>query len=194
MPRKIALLYGHPDTDKNRLCCALSDAYQLSAGQAGHVVRRIDVADLVFPSIKNSADFEQRSAPADILSAQEIIKWADHLVLVFPLWVGSMPGLLKMFLEQVFRPGFAMDYSTGKFPGKLLTGKSARVIVTMGMPTLAYRLYYFSHGMRNLKRNMLNFCGISPVQFTLIGQVGDVSENTQKKWFNTVRKLGWLGK
>jgi putative NADPH-quinone reductase len=79
---------------------------------------------------------EQESVPAD-LEAQEGIRWADHLVLVYPLWLGTMPALLQAFLEQVLRPGFAVAHVTN-FDRGLLQSKSARIVVTMGMPAMLF--------------------------------------------------------
>ena len=73
--------------------------------------------------------------PESLVSASESIKWCEHLVLVMPLWLGTMPALLKAFLEQVMRPGFAFEYcSNGNVKALLLKGRSARVIVTMECP------------------------------------------------------------
>lgn len=36
------------------------------------------------------------------------------------------------------------------FPKKLMKGKSARLVVTMGVPVLLYRWFYLSHGLRAL--------------------------------------------
>ena len=83
-----------------------------------------------------------------------------------------MPALLKAYLELVLRPGFAFAYGKGKgLPKKLLAGKSARIVVTMGMPSLFYRLYYRSHSVRSLARNILGFVGFKPVKVSLIGNV-----------------------
>jgi putative NADPH-quinone reductase len=38
---------------------------------------------------------------------------------------------------------------------KFLSYKSARIIVTLGMPTLRYRWYFRAHSLRSLKRNIL---------------------------------------
>jgi len=86
-----------------------------------------------------------------------------------------------MFLEQVFRPGFALDYSNAGFPGKLLKGKSANIVVTMGMPTIAYKGFYFSHGVKNLRRNILYFCGIRPVRLTYFGGVEQADAKKLRK-------------
>lgn len=91
---------------------------------------------------------------------------------MFPLWLGDVPALLKAFFEQALRPGFAIGKAApGRLWKKLLKGRSARVIVTMGMPAFFYRLYYRAHGVKSLKRNILEFCGISPVRASLIGTV-----------------------
>ena len=86
---------------------------------------------------------------------------------------GSMPALLKAFLEQVLRPGFAFGAAERRgMPKKLLAGKSARIVVTMGMPAFFYRLYYRAHSLKSLERNILGFVGIKPVRVTLLGNVG----------------------
>jgi len=190
MSKKIAILYGHPDASPDRLCHALSKAYQDGAQLSGHPVRRIDVSELNFESVKSSADFRTQETPKDINSAQETIKWADHLLFIFPLWMGSTPGLYKMFLEQVFRPGFAIDYSKKGFPGQLLKGTSADIVVTMSMPTVAYEGFYFSHGIRNLKRNILHFCGIKPTRITYVGGVDHLTTKDMIKWQKRMAHLG----
>lgn len=114
----------------------------------------------------------------------------DHLVIVYPLWLGSMPALLKAFLEHVFRPGFAFEYGAKGFPRKLLRGKSARIVVTMGMPAFFYRWYFGAHSLKSLERNILRFCGISPIRESLFGLVETATESTRHKWLQTMRKLG----
>jgi len=190
MSRNITILYGHPDASEDRLCYALAKAYQDAAQLTGHAVRRINLSDFNLTSIKSSKDFTHSQASEFIRDAQDAIKWADHILFIFPLWMGSMPGQFKMFLEQVFRPGFALDYSKKGFPGKMLKGKSADIVVTMGMPTIAYKGYYFSHGIRNLRRNILYLCGIQPVHLTYFGGVDHVKKKTLSKWFDKMHYLG----
>ena len=108
MARRISIVQGHPDPSGGRLCHALADAYAGGAEGAGHEVRRVEVARLEFPLLRTQAEFEAGAAPPEIQIAQAI-HWAEHLVIVYPLWLGTMPALLKGFLEQAFRPGFAFD-------------------------------------------------------------------------------------
>lgn len=53
--------------------------------------------------------------PEALRQAQQVLGRAEHLLIVYPLWLDTMPALLKAFLEQVFRPGFAIPQpDTGK--------------------------------------------------------------------------------
>jgi putative NADPH-quinone reductase len=102
-----------------------------------------------------------------------------------------MPALLKGFLEQVARPGFAIAESrSGGMPTKLLTGRSARLVVTMGMPALVYRWYFRAHSLKALERNILGFAGIAPIRETLVGSVDGLSEAQRQKWLGKLESLG----
>ena len=196
MGKRILILQGHPDASRRHFLHALADAYAEAAAAAGHEVRRISIAQLDFPLLRSQDEWEHGSVPAGLRESQESIRWAEHLVIVFPLWLGDMPALVKAFLEQVARPGFAFQYSDSKtaFTEKGLKGRSARVIVTMGMPALAYRWYFRAHSVKSLERNILGFVGIAPVNETLIGMVGNLSAAAAKKWMTKVAQLGRDGK
>lgn len=189
--QRILLIQGHPDTVTSHLGHALADAYAQGAESVGHVVRRTEVAALDFPLLRSQQAWEEGALPAGLVQAQEDLAWAQHIVLFFPLWLGDMPALLKGFLEQVARPGFAFKPEGGNpFAKKGLTGRSARVVVTMGMPALVYRWYFRAHSVKNLERNILGFVGISPVNETLIGQVDKLGEAGAQKWLTQLYKLG----
>jgi putative NADPH-quinone reductase len=191
MTHRILLIQGHPDTSKRHLNHLLLDAYAQGAAAAGHETRTLVVADLEFPLLRTQDDWETGTVPAGLADAQADILWADHLVLFFPLWLGDMPALLKGFLEQVARPGFAFHRDArNPFGAKALGGRSARVIVTMGMPALVYRWYFRAHSVKALERNVLGFIGIAPVRETLIGMVAGMAPEKVTHWEATMRKLG----
>ncbi|RUM95973.1 flavodoxin family protein [Pseudaminobacter arsenicus] len=193
MPRRILVIVGHPDSNPKRLCRALAASYVEGARSAGHEVHQIEIARLDIPLLCSMEEFQHGMIPPDLRDAAEAIKWAEHIVFVFPLWLGMMPAMLKAFLEQVMRPGLAFAYpDTGKdgFAKTLLKGRSARIVVTMGMPAPVYRLWYLGHGVAGMRRNILNFVGINPVRETLFGLVEGVSDTKRKKWIATVRSLG----
>lgn len=193
MGKRIAIIQGHPDPAAGRFGRALAAAYAAGAAGAGHEVRIIEVAALDFSPLRTREEWEGPPAEA-IRQAQETIAWAEHLVIIYPLWLGSMPALLKAFLEQVMRPGFAIARpEEGGMRRKLLAGRSAHVVVTMGMPALVYRWYFRAHSLKTLERNILRFCGISPVRVTLIGAVEGRAAH-RARWLARMGELGGAGR
>jgi len=191
MTKRIAIILGHPDPAGGHFGHALAQAYGEGARQAGHAVKTIDVARLALPFLRNAQEWESGSPPEPVQGAQRDIAWAEHLLIVFPLWLGDMPAMLKAFFEHALRPGFAIAKGArSPLSGKLLKGRSARLVVTMGMPAFFYRAYYRAHSVKSLERNVLAFCGVAPVRTTLIGTV-EGSKATRTKW---LAKLAALGK
>jgi putative NADPH-quinone reductase len=191
----IVIIQGHPDAGGGHFCHALADAYAEGGQRGGHEVRRIAVAALGLPLVASKAEWDKGTPPEAVLRCQEDIGWAQHLLIVYPLWLGSMPAVLKGFFEQVLRPGFAVAKSDS--PGtfrKKLKGRSGRVVVTMGMPALAYRWYFRAHSLKSLERNILRFVGIAPIRESLIGMVESGGPAKHQRWLETMRVLGKDGR
>lgn len=188
---RILILQGHPDSVDRHLLHELADHYRQGAEAAGHEVQSLALATLAFPLLRSQQEWTEGELPASLTSAQEAIGWCEHLVLFFPLWLGDMPALVKGFLEQVMRPHFAFEYVDGNPLGrKGLKGRSARVVVTMGMPAAIYRHVYRAHSIKALERNVLGFVGFSPIRETLIGSVESLNEKVANKWLTRLEKLG----
>ena len=192
MTRRIAIIQGHPDPAGHHLLHAMADAYAEAAIVAGHEVRRIEVAGLEFSLLRTQVDFETGALPPALVQPCEDMRWAEHWVFLFPLWHGTMPALFKGFLEHIFRPGFAMAYNKGGFPKRLLAGRSARIVVTMGMPVLLYRWYFGGYGLRAFERSMLGFAGIKPIRESLYG-LSFADENKRGRWIGDMRRHGGRG-
>lgn len=193
MPRRVLIIVGHPDPSPSRFCRALAAAYAEGAEEQGHQVSLIDIATLDFPWLRSEKDFQHAAVPAGLADAVRAIADAEHIVFVFPLWLGSMPALLKAFLEQAMRPGTAFVYAAqgeGLLVKPLLNGRSARMVVTMNTPSLVYRFWFGNHGVAGMRRNILNFVGLRPVRETLIGSIGALSEAKRKAWLERMRQLG----
>ena len=172
MKKRILIIDGHPDSNQARYVHALAHAYQQGAESAGHEVRTIAVGALEFPLLRTSEEFQSQAPPDVIRECQQNLAWANHWLILYPLWLGSMPAALKAFFEQTLRPGFAFAAAAkGRLPRKLLRGKSARIVVTMGMPAFFYRWYFRAHSLKSLERNVLAFCGIAPVHASIVGTV-----------------------
>jgi putative NADPH-quinone reductase len=192
MTRRIVIIQGHPDPAGHHLLHALADAYAEGAKAGGHEVRSIEVAALDFPLLHTQEEFETGALPPALVGPCGDLRWAEHWVFLFPLWHGTMPALLKGFLEHVFRPGFAMDIRESGLPRKLLAGRSARIVVTMGMPVLVYRWYFGAYGLRGFERSILSFAGIRPIRESLYGLTG-ADDRKRARWIEDMRRHGRRG-
>ncbi|MCB2079025.1 MAG: NAD(P)H-dependent oxidoreductase [Novosphingobium sp.] len=185
---RILIIDGHPHAEPEHFIHGAADAYARGA-KSGHEVRRIDVASLYFPVLRSPDEWESGQVPPDIAEAQSDVSWADHIVFLYPLWLGDVPALLKAFLEQVVRPGFALRYNDKGFPEKLLKGKTARIIVSTGMPAPVYTLFYRAHSVRSFERNILSFVGIRPLGHTVIGAI-EADEAARLRWLAKIEQMG----
>lgn len=194
MAKRLTIIQGHPDSAASHLCHGLADAYAEGAKSTGAEVDRIEVSQLTFPLLKSADEFSHgiEGTPAELVPAQKAVQASDHITIIYPLWLGTMPAVLKGFLEQVLRPGVALGYSDGGYPKPLLKGKSARVIVTMAMPAPAYRWYFGAHSLKSLERSILGFCGVKPIRSSLFGGVESASPETRAQWLEKVRAQGRL--
>jgi putative NADPH-quinone reductase len=190
MTKTICIIDGHPDPAPglvHALCCAYADG----ASSAGHKVTRIHISDLDVPFLNTSEDF--MTPPAEpVLSEREKIAAADHILVAFPLWLGNMPAKLKAFFEQAARADFFLAQSTKNkgWPAQMMKGKSARVLVTMGMPGLIYRFGMDEGALKALERGLLGISGFHPMHHTIIGGAGDLSEEDYRSWETFFRKCG----
>jgi putative NADPH-quinone reductase len=190
MGKRVAIIQGHPDTERH-FGHALADAYAAAARKAGHEVRVVTVAALDFPLLRSAAEFGTRPSPEALLPAQEDLLWADHYAIFFPLWLGGMPARLAAFFEQVVRPDLVAPKGADGKPGKSrFAGKTARIVVTMGMPALFFRLAYRAHGVMNLKTGILGYIGIRPVRVSLIGSVDAPSPKGRETWLGRMATFG----
>lgn len=194
MPRRIVVIDGHPDPDSRRFCHALADAYASGAQAGGHELRRIALAQTKVPLLQSAETWQKGKPAPPIAKAQKDMGWAEHLVIVYPLWLGSMPALLKAFFEQTFRPGFAVKADANSLRPGLLRGKSARIVVTMGMPAWLYRVFYRAHSLKSLERNVLRVSGIGPIRESLVGGVEAIGEVGRQRWLERMRTLGRQGR
>lgn len=186
MRRRVLVINGHPDPSGDRFCTALAAAYLRGADRGGHQIRRLDVGTLNFDPVASPAEFMGHPGEA-AKAAQDDILWADHVVIVYPLWLGSPPAALKAFLEQVFRYGFAVG---GPGSGKmgLLGGRTARVVVTMGMPAPFFSVIFDGAGLKCLTRGILRLAGFR-VASTVIGSV-ESSFERRRSWLRRIEALG----
>lgn len=185
----VLVIVGHPRAGS--LCHALAEQYMLGAAEAGATLERLDLRELSFSRDVDERDMSQQPTEPDIAVARRLLEWAHHVVFVYPTWWGTMPSLLKGFLDRVLLPGFAFRHADNAFGYVgLLKGRSAHVITTMDTPPLIYRLLYRAPGFHAMREATLAFCGISPVRVTPFGSVLTSDAQRRGSWLEQARVEG----
>lgn len=152
----VLILYAHPEP--RSLNGALNAFIQQHLTDQGHQVKISDLYAMKWKATLDADDFPQRhqaqpfnpsldsqqalfegTQSQDIALEQDKLRWADTLLIQFPLWWYSMPAIMKGWFERVYAYGFAYgvgehnDHHWGdRFGEGRLAGKRAMLIVTMG--------------------------------------------------------------
>jgi len=187
--KNILIINGHPN--KNSVNFALAEAYYNGAKSAGANVNLIHIAGLQFdPNLQYGYQQRMELEP-DLLLALEKIKAADHLVWVHPVWWGGMPAIMKGFIDRLFLPGITFRYRADSvWWDKLLTGKTARIITTLDQPSWYYHLMFGRPSVNQLKKSVLQFCGVKPVKVSYFGIVKNSTSAVRTKWLTEATQMG----
>ncbi|NLH82173.1 MAG: NAD(P)H-dependent oxidoreductase [Phyllobacteriaceae bacterium] len=187
---RILVLDGHPR--QGSLSAALAERYAAAARATGHDLRTLALADLPVGVTPPDHRPTGGAEPAPWVAAvQADLAWAEHLVIVAPMWWGSLPSALDALIEQVFLPGFAFrHHETDPWWDRLLTGRSARVILTMDTPPWVLRWLWRDPIGNRLRRQVLGFVGFAPIAITRFGPVRTSTPARREGWLATVESLG----
>lgn len=189
----ILIINGHPD--KESYNAALAEAYLKGAASSKAVVQQLNIRDLSFNPNLQFGYRKRTELEPDLLEAQVKIKWADHLVWIYPIWWGSMPAMLKGFIDRTFLPGFAFKKKEGSvWWDKYLTGKTARIITTLDQPAWYYRWVYGRPSYYAMKKLTMEFVGVKKTRSTTIGPLRLSKESFRQRWLEKVEALGQKNK
>lgn len=188
--KKILIINGHPN--KESFNFGIAEAYRDGAKESGAEVRMLTIADLEFNPNLQYGYRKRMTLEPDLLAAWEDILWSDHLVWIHPVWWGGLPAIMKGFIDRLFLPGFAFRYRENSlFWDKLLKGKSARIITTLDQPNWYYVIAFGRPSVNQLKKSVLQFCGVAPVKVTYVGVIKTSDDTKRTAWLNKIRRLGW---
>ena len=158
------------------------------------MVRRVNIEELKFDPILHKGYKVIQELEPDLQKLQEEFRWSEHLVLIYPNWWSTMPAVLKGLFDRFLLPGFAFrmkkDGAYGWTP--LLTGRSARVIITMDAPPLISR-FLFGDNVNEIRDGILEFCGFHPVRVSKFGPIKDMEGVRRERMLAEVAKLARAG-
>lgn len=182
-PQRVLVIDGHPRAGS--LCHSLAEAFYNGAKEGGHEVRFLALRDLDFDRDEVGQELEP-----DVAASQACLLWAAHVTVVCPVWWGTMPALLKGWLDRVLKPGFAFaGRPDGGWEG-LLHGRTATILMTLDTPQWIFRWFLGWPGVRALRDATLGFCCIGPAHVLLFGPVKTSDAEQRMRWLLTAKKAG----
>lgn len=192
--KKILIINGHPARERKPLCASLAEAYANGSKVSGNDVKSVALATLTFDPILHEGYNKDQPLEPDLQMLREAMVEADHWVLVFPLWMGLPPALVKGFLERTITRGFAFEYS-GKYPVALpvLKGKSVHIIITCGMPRFVYH-WFSGEPTSKALRTLFKLCGMKVTGITVYGSVAEHSAEALERYGRYIEDARGLGK
>ena len=173
------IIVAHPRTQS--LTMALANSYKETAIKAGNNVAFLDLY-----RCENQQPFFTYEKPNEVYQTdemsyfQEQIRKADEIVFFFPYWWGSMPAILKNYLDWNLSKGFAFTYENGR-PKGLLQGKNVKIFTTTGAPKFIYTLTGANRRLKNMfNQQIVAFCGMKLEQCNIYGGVDTSGKNVEK--------------
>ena len=164
----ILIIYAHP------YCKSFNHAILKQVESSIPSIHKVKTIDLYKENFDPVLKFDEENKRRDLSKNPEtskyrdMIKEADKLIFIFPIWWSGMPAVLKGFIDRVFVSGFAYSYKKIGLEGHL-KGKSAWIITTMNAPAII--LPFFNDYGKVLKNQILKQCGITPAKLTTLTQV-----------------------
>jgi NAD(P)H dehydrogenase (quinone) len=180
---KALVVLGHSVTGSFNEAVAKSVASGLE--KEGYEVVFRDLANSPINPLLTQVDLAkwgQGSAPDEILKEQALVKEAELLAFVYPVWWFDRPAVLKGWFDRVFSPGFAyLPTDTGV--NGLLAGKRAVIVQTTGGPEALYDRYESLPAVtRAMTEGTLGFCGIQDVRVRTLFAVTAVDDQARASY------------
>ena len=186
--KKILVKNGHPGSKSHSY--DFSKAYVAGAKEGGATVKELQLKDLDFDPILHDGYKQRQALEPDLEKAQELIKWAEHVVIFSPIWWSAVPALLKGFIDRIILPGFAYKFTGAGRWDKYLKGKTARLVLTTGGPAAYYKLFMRAPVDVSLGYGTLKFCGFRMRGSVVVGNADKLKDAKIKKWLKKINKLG----
>lgn len=168
----ILIVYTHPNHTSLNHSFLEATTKSLKSNSA-HIYQVLDLykenfdPTLIFNSDKRRRDMHQ---DPDTSIYRNQIKWADHIVYIYPIWWGRPPAMLLGYIDKLFSTNFAYrNIGKGYKVEGFLKGKRVTCISTMKGPTGYIQLFLNNAHRTLMKKALFSFVGIKKVKFFEFG-------------------------
>lgn len=190
---KHLLILAHPNPDSYSANVTLYIKELLEKRGNRCIVRNL--YEINFNPVLSKSDLDMArkdTLSEDILNEQNFVSDADYISVIYPLWWGGMPAILKGYIDRVFSYDFAYHYTDFGSEG-LLKGKKVILITPMGSPEEIYKETGMIDAMKkNVDDTIFNFCGMEVVEHKFLGAVTNADHETRISYLEEIKNI-YLG-
>ncbi|MFZ7164396.1 NAD(P)H-dependent oxidoreductase [Avibacterium avium] len=188
---KHLIIFAHPNGQDSFNRSILDRT--LNASRALKVEIQVrDLYQLNFDPVISWAELQganQGITPAEIREEHQLIREADLITLVYPLWWMGFPAILKGYLDRVLSHGFAYKTEDGQSVG-LLQGKKMQQFITIGSNVEKYQQLGIDKSLRDcLVDGLFNFCGITDIQHKFFGDIHIIDDKARQQMLEDVAQI-----
>ncbi len=182
------LIYAHPHPKSfnHAIVHVILEEFR----KAGKKLLRRDLYAMHFNPVLAASDLlaiTNGSVRGDVQLEQELIRAADVLIIVYPLWWSGMPAMLKGYIDRVFSYGFAYEINETGGVG-LLTGKKVFLVTTTGASREDYeQLDMYRSFAQTIDSGIFRFSGMEVIDHIYYASVPYVTDEDRKKMLENVR-------
>ena len=196
---KTLIVFNHPYDGS--YCNAILESVQEGLKQGGHKCKLIHLDKDGFDPVMRGKDlmaFVQagkvgeealRMVDPAVMQYKKKLEWAEHLVMIFPIWWMSMPAMMKGFVDKVIFPSVAYNMDGGRLKSRLLALRQVTVITTMNTPADVYREMFNNSVEGSLIKGTFNQIGIHDVRWISLNKVKQSGDEKRREWLDDLRDI-----
>ena len=196
---KTLIVFNHPYDGS--YCNAILESVQEGLKLGGHKCKLIHLDKDGFDPVMRGKDLmafvqagkvgEEALRVVDpiVMQYKKKLEWAEHLVMIFPIWWMSMPAMMKGFVDKVIFPSVAYNMDGGRLKSRLLALRQGTVITTMNTQADVYREMFNNSVEGSLIKGTFNQIGIHDVRWISLNKVKQSGDEKRREWLDDLRDI-----
>ena len=196
---KTLIVYYHPH--EGSFCSAIRDAVITGLDTGGYEWKIIDLYKDGFDPVMHEKDLEifvkagrmgedgLEGVDPLALEYMKLLRWAEHLVMIFPIWWMSTPAMVKGFIDKVIFPGIVYKMDGGRLVSQLSSLRETTLITTMNTPADVYKERFDNSLEGSLIKGTFNQIGIHDVRWISLNMVKQVGDEKRWVWLDEIENM-----
>ena len=193
---KTLIIYYHPH--EGSFCSAIRDAVISGLETGEHEYKLVDLGRDEFDPVMRAKDLKAFAMAGRIgeeglegvdpivLKYMKKLRWAEHIVMIFPIWWMSMPAMMKGFVDKVIFPGVVYKMEGGNLVSMLSGLKQVTIITTMNTPSDVYKNMFNNSIEGSLIKGTFNKIGIHDIRWISLNMVKQVGDEKRWVWLDEI--------